>query len=1552
MTDKPREELRNDGCPPEDLPVKPLGNPGVPDRMNLRGDKCTPAGDPVDDVFYEPGGTLEPTPTPRGTPDLLPVENPVVTLECGGDLPPLGGPVTVPAGAIVEFFDWRTIPELTEDRLRYLSELYEGELEDILVWATQDFEDVQASIRSTYKLTRAQALFAWETVRDLQVRVLDLATVTAEGALECWWENEETPVTCENTADTYTVEPGEFRSANSQEDANTLARLYGESRIVCVFENPEVTVTCVGALGFPEAVPGNESAPSAFGQVGSYTVSAGEFTASGGFTSDLTANLEEQARVFAISQLQCFYVNEEVSTSCANLHPGEPATAENTPANAAEGRQGQSITIPQGFLQSQLGVTDATNQAQALAESLMDCFWGNDALTLDCPQGGSQVPGGVYTASVPANAFTSYVGKADADAQAQFLAESRLVCLYTNSPVVARCNEPAEDDTVLLCDPENVVEGRPSDEFERQQGTSVVVVYERENATAGECDDGELVKPGTLVRERVSQFWFSETLDDDTFTPAGVGAEVGAVSGGFELIQVYEQEEEDVYCECVEPEVNPTAWTSTIEVYSGEHEGTGLTAAPGVQGSGLNPVFIPPGTFVEEIEWDADAEEVLGELNDKSWALSLSMLDCQYGNDSQVSECFVDEEDPDFPAYAEGASVFGQAPANMFLARTKAGANTSAKLFSESQLDCLWDNGPAAAGCTPDPCEEVEMVPGDPDYLDETKYEDLLPFYDVITGFQAVFSAERDEIPLLDEEDNPVLDEDDNPVLVDKWTYRVDEEDIFDESGAYVLDNARYGFPEGATIVAVTPPGLFTSYTSKEEATANAKLFAASLLDCFWENEEVIEGCEGVDVSGVSVDPGEEGDDPLCIESITLTDIPEPGTEENPYARDATVAAIAPAGMFRSQDSRNKAQVLAQLFAESQLDCWWENDITPAVCDGVDLESILTRDLDGNITEVNLENAAYEDYEDPYASGATIAAYAPAGMFTSYTSKQETEDLAELFAESQLDCWWENDAIGLTCSDDPCLEEGTPSLQDAAGEVTFNEGTGEWEFPIDSVPHTDVDNETYGFPVSAVIAALVVPGLFTSYTSKSEAQNTAQLFAESQLDCWWENDEVIEYCGGDGGGYTGGAIEPSLDGCSFEKVPPTWGGPEGEEYAGDRIMGATLKGSFTSRSSKAEAQNTAQLFAESQLDCFWANDELEATCNDEFGEPPEGLHPTSTQGVITIPPGLFTSTSSKTEAVTLAETYRTSILYCVFGNQEIEESDRVCLDEDEEPEAPIQNPGVPENTVIADSLEAANTLAETLADALILCPSDIVNNFNFASIIKKKWVISSRVINIVIPTDAGVMRTITVDLATHIDLEAPGLTRSREKVTVELNSIEASDGPWKYAMVDGAVGAQPSNVTVVTVDPGDPARDPEMEVTYDDGAGTLTLEFEVTVEESVVVDNDSLEGDLGVRTITWGVPGGEALPGGDRGDILWNDGDGWVVRLKPSQTGTEEHVLGFNHTGDEPVWVEAEEITVITGVQVDPVTQRIEVKTRTVRVVDPSAESDWTLIHQGGECDE
>lgn len=80
--------------------------------------------------------------------------------------------------------------------------------------------------------------------------------------------------------------------------------------------------------------------------------------------------------------------------------------------------------------------------AMTMSESLLECIWWNDEVTAECPEGSAtaeQHPEAVWSFTVDAGTISSYISKADANKQAQTIAEAAINCLYLSYPVTADC---------------------------------------------------------------------------------------------------------------------------------------------------------------------------------------------------------------------------------------------------------------------------------------------------------------------------------------------------------------------------------------------------------------------------------------------------------------------------------------------------------------------------------------------------------------------------------------------------------------------------------------------------------------------------------------------------------------------------------------------------------------------------------------------------------------------------------------------------------------------------------------------------------------------------------------------------------------------------------------------------------------------------------------------------------------------------------------------------------------------------------------------------------
>lgn len=311
------------------------------------------------------------------------------------------------------------------------------------------------------------------------IRTQDRLTLTASEAaksmLICYYLNEPITAECPDTAMakptehpdavfSFTVPFGVFSSTVSQDEANLLARAYAESQLVCFYISDAQSVRCTDTErpGYisDEEVP-NDREPVRSGlplRVGSYVVAGGLFTST---ISKEDANT--QARNYGYSMLECFYINEAIDLSCIDMENARglgdnPAEVPSVAAVITSPTQtGQTVRIPKGFIVSLLGTPEANEEAQVLAESLLECCFINPELEIHCPDyevkdskgnvlytiPASELDGYEDSVVVPAGTFTGC--ELDGETQESVTAKAMeygntmLNCYYCNLKILPTC---------------------------------------------------------------------------------------------------------------------------------------------------------------------------------------------------------------------------------------------------------------------------------------------------------------------------------------------------------------------------------------------------------------------------------------------------------------------------------------------------------------------------------------------------------------------------------------------------------------------------------------------------------------------------------------------------------------------------------------------------------------------------------------------------------------------------------------------------------------------------------------------------------------------------------------------------------------------------------------------------------------------------------------------------------------------------------------------------------------------------------------------------------
>ena len=441
-------------------------DPFVPQRPPQRaGNACDPPAAEPTQPFFAPEGCPPPTPIPDAIPDPLIFLNDGLVLNCadipGG--PPSGPAVTIAAGTFETKVYFQNIPNVTTAQLTFIAGL-DPQIIDLLYEASTDADDM----RQLLNLESAQAVYFWNAREDAAALVVSRELQLATNSLSCVWLNEE--VTAECAAGAFETAPegqesrvnnpivvpaGTYSSAVSQAEANQQATEAANAALRCLWGNTEQVADCVTDLDFGEAVPVDESPVGAASRsrVGSVTVAANTF-----FSDISQDDANALAKTAAVGALECFYINEDVSATCAPDAEGVAAEVQPSPSGetATSGTAGNPLLVPEGFLESAVSTADANGQALVVAQSLLLCFWLNDEQTAVCPPvtlgeeeylPSSTSP--VSSVTVLAGEVISFISKGAANEEALTRAQLGLECLYCNKEVYPKCIPPDYIPTIL-----------------------------------------------------------------------------------------------------------------------------------------------------------------------------------------------------------------------------------------------------------------------------------------------------------------------------------------------------------------------------------------------------------------------------------------------------------------------------------------------------------------------------------------------------------------------------------------------------------------------------------------------------------------------------------------------------------------------------------------------------------------------------------------------------------------------------------------------------------------------------------------------------------------------------------------------------------------------------------------------------------------------------------------------------------------------------------------------------------------------------------------------
>lgn len=303
--------------------------------------------------------------------------------------------------------------------------------------------------------------------------------------------------------------------------------------------------------------------------------------------------------------------------------------------------------------------------AKAIAISLLECIWWNDAQTATCEKDmgmvgvatSSEHPSAVAVAVVPDRMVSSDVGKGVADSIAHGQAVSALECFYISDPVevdcVTRPDRPEEFTEWVVTDPEGV-EPRRVGYYALPEGHVVSYVSKDEaNSVALQMALAEL-----------NCFYINKHIDMQCEDPDARNLNVDPEWPGSEPVGVY-------------------LGTTTSEFESGYNWAVGPDVRIPAQ-----RVIVPERYIISTIS-TTDA-------NNQAVQLAESLLACCYINDRIFIEC-PEEANKDYsPTWSY------EVPRGTFVScKSKKDANDQAWASAEGIVDCIYCNDVVLPQCVP-----------------------------------------------------------------------------------------------------------------------------------------------------------------------------------------------------------------------------------------------------------------------------------------------------------------------------------------------------------------------------------------------------------------------------------------------------------------------------------------------------------------------------------------------------------------------------------------------------------------------------------------------------------------------------------------------------------------------------------------------------------------------------------------------------------------------------------------------------------------------------------
>jgi hypothetical protein len=415
---------------------------------------CGVAVTPPPLVYVTPHATT-PEPAPLPVPEPLSLQNARFVLRCE-DLEgagPYGTDIVVLPASVGRSFFWTDVPTITASQLAFISQLTDTDLQNIIGGSP---------VGPIARLTDIQAAFTETSLDTLKAAIDAEVYASTVSTIKCVWRSSQQTESCTGAGymlDTQTAAgdlagvrnpivllEGFAESANSQSEADGIAKSEARSRLRCLYGNAAQTVACAD-IGYADPIPTDDptSPPVAVDgryRVGTVLVSAGLY-----FSTTSQADADARARAAGAAMLSCFYVNAGLTLNCKDAYGIDGAYVQ--AVNYADKLRGNPITAgPGNFTADEPGSTQAT--ADALAElalmSFLQCTFKNVAMSVACPElttnGVTYPAAGTEVINVAAGEYEG-TSQVEADSLALSSALLQLDCQYCNAFIPPACYPPS-----------------------------------------------------------------------------------------------------------------------------------------------------------------------------------------------------------------------------------------------------------------------------------------------------------------------------------------------------------------------------------------------------------------------------------------------------------------------------------------------------------------------------------------------------------------------------------------------------------------------------------------------------------------------------------------------------------------------------------------------------------------------------------------------------------------------------------------------------------------------------------------------------------------------------------------------------------------------------------------------------------------------------------------------------------------------------------------------------------------------------------------------------